>query len=229
MTADATPPPAILLDALGTLVHLVDPFRSLVRELAARGVEVTREEAESAMRTEMRYYRAHCHSAGDAAALAGLRQRCAAVLQDALPPHAATLGRAELERALLAALRFAAYPDVLPALDRWHRAGASLAVVSNWDVSLHDVLRTTGLAGWFTAVFTSAETGLSKPDAAIFERALERLAVRADQAVHIGDSQHEDVAGARSAGIPAIMVVRDGQPVPRGVPTVPSLDALWPS
>jgi len=228
VSARATPPPAILLDALGTLVRLVDPFGSLVGELAERGVEVTQEQAGSALRAEMSYYRAHCHTAGDAASLADLRARCTAVLHAALP-RAAELHVEELQGALLAALRFAPFPDVVPALGRWQAAGTRMAVVSNWDVSLHDVLRATGLAGRFDAVLTSAETGLAKPDAAIFERALAQLGVRADDAVHIGDSHDEDVLGARAAGIAPILVVRDGRLAPPGVHTVPSLDALWPA
>jgi FMN phosphatase YigB (HAD superfamily) len=42
----------------------------------------------------------------------------------------------------------------------------------------------------------------------------------------VGDSLEEDVAGARAAGLEAILVVRDGAAVPEGVRTVSSLAEL---
>jgi putative hydrolase of the HAD superfamily len=55
------------------------------------------------------------------------------------------------------------------------RGGARLAVVSNWDVSLHDVLERTGLRGLVDVVVISSELGVAKPDPAIFRAALDRL------------------------------------------------------
>jgi putative hydrolase of the HAD superfamily len=99
-------------------------------------------------------------------------------------------------------------------------------VVSNWDVSLHDVLERTGLRPLVDAVVISAELGVAKPDPAIFAAALERLGVAAGDALHVGDSVEHDVAGARAAGIDAVLVARDGAEVPDGVRAVASLDEL---
>ena len=108
---------------------------------------------------------------------------------------------ADVEDALLAAIRFRAYPEVPAVLARLRAGGARLAVVSNWDVSLHDVLERTGLRALVDAVVISAELGVAKPDPAIFRAALERLAgARAAEAIHVGDSVEHDVAGARAAG-----------------------------
>ena len=87
------------------------------------------------------------------------------------------------------------------ALARLRAGGARLAVVSNWDVSLHDVLERTGLRGLVDAVVISAELGAAKPDPAIFRAALERLGATAAEAMHVGDSMEADVAGARAAGL----------------------------
>jgi FMN phosphatase YigB (HAD superfamily) len=45
-------------------------------------------------------------------------------------------------------------------------------------------------------------------------------------ALHVGDSLAEDVAGARAAGIAALLLVRDGTPAPAGVETIRSLREL---
>jgi putative hydrolase of the HAD superfamily len=220
-------PRAVLLDALGTLVELVPPWPALVRELGARGAVVDEPAARSALLAEIAYYRAHHDEAGDAAALADLRARCAEVLREALPPPARDLAPADVLAALMASLEFRPYPEVPETLARLRRAGARVVVVSNWDVSLHEVLARTGLAALVDGAITSAELGAAKPAPAIFARALELAGdVPPGRALHAGDSVEADVAGARAAGIEAVLVVRDGTPAPAGVRTIRSLAEL---
>jgi putative hydrolase of the HAD superfamily len=222
MARDAIPA-TVLLDALGTLVELERPWPHLVAELEARGVVVGEEDARAAMLAEMAYYRAHHDEAGDWAGLVDLRRRCAAILQEHL---GTALPLDDVIEALLAAIRFRPYPEVPGVLARLRADGARLAVVSNWDVSLHDVLERTGLRRLVDAVVISAELGVGKPDPAIFHAALERLGVQADGALHVGDSLGADVAGARAAGLEAVLVVRDGAVAPEGVRVVSSLAEL---
>jgi putative hydrolase of the HAD superfamily len=203
---------AVLLDALGTLLRLEPPAPALRRELASRcGLDVDEEAAAAAVAAEIAYYRAHNLEGRDRAALADLRLRCARVLRDALGPEARDLPVEEVLAALLASLRFTAYPDVLPALDRMRAAGLRLVVVSNWDVSLHDRLAETGIAERLQGAIASAELGVAKPDPAIFAHALTLAGVPASQALHAGDSPAEDVEGARAAGIEPVLLVRDGE------------------
>jgi putative hydrolase of the HAD superfamily len=216
-------PAAVLLDALGTLVELERPWPHLVDELAARGVVVGEDAARAAMLAEMAYYRAHHDEAVDWPALKDLRRRCAAVVQEELRT---SLPLDDVLDALLGAIRFRAYPEVPDALARLRDGGARLAVVSNWDVSLHDVLERTGVRPLVDAVVVSAELGVAKPDPAIFHAALQRLGASADGAVHVGDSLEHDVAGARAAGIDAVLVARNGAVAPAGVRAVRSLAEL---
>ena len=213
----------MLLDALGTLVELERPWPHLVEELAARGVVVGEDDARAAMLAEMAYYRAHHDEAVDWTALKDLRRRCAAVVQEQLQT---ALPLDDVLEALLAAIRFRAYPEVPDALARLRAGGARLAVVSNWDVSLHDVLERTELRPLVDAVVISAELGVAKPDPAIFRAALDRLGAGADGAVHVGDSLEHDVAGARAAGLEAVLVARNGTTAPQGVRAIASLAEL---
>jgi len=213
----------VLLDALGTLIELERPWPHLVDELAARGVVVGEDDARAAMLAEMAYYRAHHDEAVDGAALKDLRRRCAAVVQEQLQT---SLPLDDVLDALLGAIRFRAYPEVPDVLARLRAGGARLAVVSNWDVSLHDVLERTGLRPLVDAVVISAELGVAKPDPAIFRAALDRLGAAPDGAVHVGDSLEHDVAGARAAGLEAVLVARNGAAAPDDVRTVASLTEL---
>jgi FMN phosphatase YigB (HAD superfamily) len=50
---------------------------------------------------------------------------------------------------------------------------------------------------------------LEKPDARIFERALQALGVPAQFTVHVGESRKNDIVGARFAGLEAWQYGRD--------------------
>ena len=220
----------MLLDALGTLVALEPPWPALVRELRAKvGIEISLEQAMTALRAEMAYYRAHCHQAGDARTLADLRRRCARVVADSIGEPLAGVDVGELTDALLAAFRFLPYPDSRPALEALRREGTRAVVVSNWDVSLYDVLARAGLGELLDGVVTSAEFGVAKPSRAIFEAALELVGTQASNAIHVGDSFEEDVVGARAAGIePLLLIRRDSTLLAPGTetPEAVSLDGV---
>jgi HAD superfamily hydrolase (TIGR01549 family) len=226
---------ALLIDGLGTLVSLAPPAPALRDELAARhGVAVSEDEAGRALGAEIAFYRAHMGLGRDLESLAALRRRCAEVMRDALPQseRLAALEIEPLTQVLLSALRFDAYPDARAALVRARQAGARVVVVSNWDVSLADVLERVGLAPLVDAVVTSAAVGAAKPAPAIFAHALGLAGVPAQRALHVGDSLDEDVRGAASCGIPAVLLRRDGStgaPAPDGVTTITGLAELdWP-
>ena len=222
------------LDALGTLVELDRPAPRLVAELRARGIEASEAQAGAALGEEIAYYRAHHDLGADAASLERLRTRCAEVLRVALQRAGVEVrgepGAVRVRDALLAALRFAPFDDVPAALAELRAAGHRLVVVSNWDVSLHDMLRTTGLDKLVDGAISSAEAGVRKPAPGIFHRALALAGGDGDvgDALHAGDSLALDVAGALGAGMRAVLVARAVAPegVPGDVPVVRSLAGL---
>jgi putative hydrolase of the HAD superfamily len=214
---------AALLDALGTLVELERPWPHLVDELRARGVVVGEDEARRAMLAEMAYYKRNHDDARDFAGLKDLRRRCAAIVQAEL---GVALPIGDVEAAMLAAIRFRPYPEVAGVLAALAERGVARVVVSNWDVSLHDVLERTRLRALLDGVVTSAEFGAAKPDPAIFAHALDLAGATPAEAVHAGDDLEADVEGARAAGIAAVLVSRDGAEAPPGVRTVRTLEGL---
>ena len=62
------------------------------------------------------------------------------------------------------------------------------------------------ISKYFNTVIVSHENGWRKPSPHIFKDALERLQVKADEAVYIGDSPLEDIKGALDAGVRAVFV-----------------------
>ena len=100
-------------------------------------------------------------------------------------------------------------------------------VVSNWDVSLHERLAETGLAGLVDGAVASAELGAAKPDAAMFARGLALAGVEPGAAWHVGDDVAADVGGALAAGIRPVLIAREGElPALDGVPVIRTLAAL---
>ena len=61
----------------------------------------------------------------------------------------------------------------------------------------------------FEAVITSEDARSYKPDSGIFEQALQRLGVAPQHALHVGDSLHADVGGARRLGITPVWLCRE--------------------
>ena len=214
---------AVLLDALGTLVELQPPAPRLREGLRREGVEVSEEQAAAAIGAEIGYYLAHHLEGHDRDSLEDLRDRCAEEMRRALGVPA--LGHAAARRAMMAALAFEPYPDVIPGLRSLRERGLTLVIVSNWDCSLPDWLGPPGLIDLVDGVVTSADVRTAKPDPRVFVRGLEVAGAEPGEAVHVGDSVANDVEGARAAGIRALLVSRSGE-VPPGVDTVRSLEEV---
>jgi putative hydrolase of the HAD superfamily len=189
----------------------------LQAQLRLRGYAVTLDAASQAMRNEIVYYRGHLDEGRDAESLADLRWRCAEAMRLPGVPVETALD------ALLASLRFFAYPDSAPALIALRELGIRLVVVSNWDWSLHERLSETGLTPLLDGAISSAEAGVAKPDPAIFAKAL-ALAGTTD-AWHVGDTPEADLEGARAAGLPGILIDRTGS-TPGAVKTLLELIPL---
>ncbi|GAC1315776.1 MAG: hypothetical protein NVSMB25_00240 [Thermoleophilaceae bacterium] len=188
------------------------PGPNLRAELERAGFAVSLERATAAFAAEIDFYLSHHTEGGDPDSLERLRDRCAAVLAQALGEPG--LDHATARRSMLAAIRFHAYPDAAPALEELRGRGLRLAVASNWDSSLPEVLARTGLAGLVDGAVSSAEAGAPKPDPTVFRAALELVGCAPEQALHVGDSQLADVEGARAAGLEAILLRRAGPPSP---------------
>jgi len=188
---------AVTVDAYGTLVTLSDPVPALRSALAVQGIERDQEAVERAFREEIEYYVKRSHEGRDEATLALLRRDCAAVF---LAAADAGLDPDAFAPAFLDALSFLPVDGAVDACRALAAAGMKIAVVSNWDVGLHEHLRALGLDSLVDTVVTSAEAGAPKPSPAIFELALSRLGTRADRVVHVGDDA-ADAEGARAAGI----------------------------
>jgi len=99
-------------------------------------------------------------------------------------------------------------PDARPVLEVL-KESKTLALVSNFDDPPHvrSLLAELGLTPFFDAVVISGDVGVKKPNGEIFSYALRRTGLRAEDVVHVGDTD-DDVQGAHSAGLRPILIWR---------------------
>ncbi len=103
---------------------------------------------------------------------------------------------------------WALFPEVLDTLAALKQRGVTLAVISNFDSRLVGILDGLGIGPWFADVFVSSRVGYAKPDRRIFDVALSRHGLLAENAIHVGDSETNDLHGARNAGLKALLIDR---------------------
>lgn len=199
---------AVLFDAGGTLIELDYAF------IAARAAERERSVApESLRRAEGQARRAidrHAERARGVLANDGARRPdYFATLLDAagLEPRIrdALVAELEAEHARENLWRVAA-PGAHEALAALRGCGLRLAVVSNSDGRVEQILRGVGLAQHLELIVDSHLEGVEKPDPAIFRRAALRLGVRVERACYVGDIYAIDALGARAAGLAPVLI-----------------------
>lgn len=121
------------------------------------------------------------------------------------PARQQVLGRIhEAERA--GTLWLSVRPGTVEALRAFRAMGLVLGVVSNADGRVEQFLAVAGLRPYLDFVVDSALVGVEKPDPRIFQIALQQARVAPDEALHVGDICSVDVAGARRAGIEAVVL-----------------------
>jgi putative hydrolase of the HAD superfamily len=96
-----------------------------------------------------------------------------------------------------------------------------LGVISDSGLSIGNTLRhflkRDGILDGFTCTTFSDEAGVSKPHARIFQLTLDRLGAQPDEAVHIGDLTHSDIAGAKAIGMYAVRITANYDDANRSV------------
>jgi HAD superfamily hydrolase (TIGR01509 family) len=179
----------VTIDAFGTLVTLVDPVPALTEALAERNVERDRDVVVHGFRTEVAHYAQHSAEGHDEAGLAQLQRECARIFLEAV---GAELDAGEFAPVYAGAMQFELLPGVLAALDRLRSLGLELAVVANWDLSLHRLLEEVGVARYFHGIVHAA----AKPAPDGLLKALGQLGVDARRSLHIGDDEVDELAAA---------------------------------
>jgi len=118
------------------------------------------------------------------------------------------------------------YPEVPETLSALKERGLILGVISNFDSRLVRVLNGLGAGSSFEEIFVSSRVGCAKPDPRIFHAALNRYRLKPENAIHVGDSETNDLHGANNAGLRGVLVDRANGTSPADRDCVTSLKAI---
>jgi HAD superfamily hydrolase (TIGR01509 family) len=204
----------LFLDAGNTLISL--DFQIVADELARHGVRATPAElarAEAAARPRLSAWLA----TGGSLQAEDTHFSFLSNLLDHLPSGRAPGGPETARIALEASARIyrhgAAHelwnvplPGIADALGELRALGLRLVVVSNADGTVERGLTRAGLRALLDVVVDSHLVGFEKPDPRIFRHALAHSGARPATTLHVGDLYAADVAGARAAGVHALLL-----------------------
>ncbi len=119
------------------------------------------------------------------------------------------------------------YPESLETLKRAHEQGLSQGIISDWGTDLVPILHAHEITQHLNFVIASAAVGAAKPHPDIFRYALVRARLQPREVMYVGDSYISDVLGARTAGIAAVLIDREGRAPEVDCPVVTSLLELF--
>ena len=105
-------------------------------------------------------------------------------------------------------------------------ANYQIAVISNADGKIDEVLKRCEIAECFLSITDSGLVGYEKPHPEIFRHALKTLNVNPEESLYVGDVYSVDYLGATGAGMQAVLMDVPGAYVDKEVPRVESLAEL---
>ena len=208
----------VFFDAGNTLVF--GDSERILAPLAARGVSPTQEQLYAAERVAKRRLdeaRAH-HTSVDAQFWDIYYSHLLAELDINDPSLTASLVALTRTSGNWRRLQ----PGTRDALQRL-RQRFRLGIISNSDGHIRELFEAVALADCFDSLTDSALVGHEKPDARIFQAALQSQGAAAEESVYIGDIYSVDYVGARSAGLHAALMDLSGTYRGDGLPRLESL------
>ncbi|RME09930.1 MAG: HAD family hydrolase [Ardenticatenia bacterium] len=120
------------------------------------------------------------------------------------------------------------FPETHTVLEQLKTAGFILGALSDWNSQLPRILDHLDLHAYFDFVVVSALHGVGKPSPLLFDIALRRSGVRAEEAIYVGDTYMTDIMGARASGLHPVLIDRSQRPAPADCDVIRSLDELLP-
>ena len=200
----------VTFDAAGTLIRLVRPPGVIYAEVAGLfGLSLDPERVQEAFRTTWKTFAPPAESAGPLPdddrdwwrELVVRTMKAAGYRIDPFDDYFKAVYQAFARPGV-----WELWPDVPLIIVRTHALKDTDRIISNFDRRLYDVLAQLGIREAFEHVIISSEIGVRKPAARIFKEAAQRFNVDVNEILHVGDELDSDFAGARAAGLDALLV-----------------------
>lgn len=99
------------------------------------------------------------------------------------------------------------HTEIIPMLKALKEKGILIGLISNCFSEEAMVIKKSVLYPFFDAACLSFDEGIQKPDPAIFERCIEKLGVKADECLYVGDGGSDELEAAQTFGMHAVQAV----------------------
>jgi putative hydrolase of the HAD superfamily len=106
------------------------------------------------------------------------------------------------------------------------KAGYYLAVISNREKPFFDEMDSHELTPFFEFSLAAGEVDTYKPDPGVFQHALQRAGLTAQEVAYVGDNYFADVVGSRRAGLMPVLYDPNGIFPEADCVTIKSFDEL---
>jgi putative hydrolase of the HAD superfamily len=205
----------ILFDYGNTLVRVRDRETVMKEVLAQLGREVDASDVARGMEAFKQHWQSHYEMLPRGGRWTSeIRLDCNRAALEAIGFSQDLEGLAgEITRRWATHERHGPYDDVRPALKGLDEMGLKLGVLSQnimTGTQLKDDLDSRGIGKYFPIILTSEDVGYDKPDPKFFEKGCELARLKNSELWYVGNRYHEDVVGARNAGITPVLVERGG-------------------
>ena len=98
------------------------------------------------------------------------------------------------------------YSYVIPLFNELKKNRIKIAILTDLTAHIqHRKLKKLGIAEYIDVLVTSEEAGMEKPDLKMFKLVQEKLYVKSEELLMVGDSKKKDIEGAESAGMKGIL------------------------
>lgn len=111
------------------------------------------------------------------------------------------------------------HPEIIPLFCKLREKGIMIGLISNCFSEEAYVIQKSILFPYFHVVCLSYEQGIQKPDAEIYKRCMNKLMVKADECLYVGDGGSCELEAAKELGMNAVQAVwylQEGTAQPSG-------------
>ena len=218
MTRTSAPRPALCFDATGTLIELTASVGEVYAEVAREhGIELPAWRLDDAFRRVMRHPLPNTPVSPAPIDDAGQRQADRDLWSERIrQTFQATDSTVRFEdfgafaetlfETFREARRWRSRPGVALTLARLHAEGDAMAVVSNFDHRLPDILEGLELTHYFESIEIPSPTARPKPARDLFERARTRLRRPLEELLYVGDDDPSVLEAIAAHGIRTVDV-----------------------
>jgi len=99
-------------------------------------------------------------------------------------------------------------------LEKLSHSGLKLGIISNFYGNIETLCKEFGFISFMNVILDSAVIGLKKPDPKLFELALAKLELPAEQVAFVGDNFDRDIVPAKSVGMKTYWLLGDQEKTP---------------